>query len=80
MDLSWAWTHNHLNVCPATYPLHHSDQLIMVVEETSHSEEIVKCNSPVIIWTEISVLMDDSLKLFRIKNDQEKFLSEICST
>ena len=44
MNISWAWTNNILNGCPATYPLHHSDQLIMVVEETIHNEEIAKCS------------------------------------
>ena len=28
--------------CPATYPLHQSDQLMIEVEETNHNEEIVK--------------------------------------
>ena len=42
--MSWALTHNLLHGYPATYPLRHSDQLIMVVEETNHNEEIVKCN------------------------------------
>ena len=42
--MSWTCTHDLMHGCPATYPLHHSDQLIMVVEETNHNEEIVKCN------------------------------------
>ena len=48
MNISWAWTHNLLHGCPATYLLHHSDQLMMVVEETSHNEEIVKCSEEVL--------------------------------
>ena len=44
MNMSWAWTRDLLNGCPATYPVHHSDQLIMVVGETNHNEEIIKCN------------------------------------
>ena len=44
MNMSWAWTRNHLHECSATYPLHHSGQLIIGVEETNQNEEIVKCN------------------------------------
>ena len=41
MNRRWAWTHNLLHGCPATYPLHQSNQQTGV-EETSHNEEIVK--------------------------------------
>ena len=44
MNMSWAWTRNLLHGCSATYPLHHSGQLIIGVEETNKNEEIVKCN------------------------------------
>ena len=44
VNMSWAWTHDLLHGCPATYPLHQSDQLITGVEEPNHNEEIVKCN------------------------------------
>ena len=44
MNMSWAWTRNLLHGCSATYPLHHSRQLIIGVEETNQNEEIVKCN------------------------------------
>ena len=43
MNMSWAWTHDLLHGCSATYPVHHSGQLIIGVEETNHNEEIVKC-------------------------------------
>ena len=42
MNMSWAWTHDLFHGCPATYPLHHSGQLIIGVKETNHNEEIVK--------------------------------------
>ena len=42
--MSWAGILDLLHGCPATYPLHYSDQLIIGVEETNHNEEIVKCN------------------------------------
>ena len=44
MNMSWAWTHNLLHGCPATYPLHYNDQLIVEVQKTNLNEEIVKCN------------------------------------
>ena len=44
MSMSWAWTHDLLHGCPATYPLHHNGQLIKGVKETNHNEEIVKCS------------------------------------
>ena len=44
MNMSWAWTHDLLHGCPATYPLPQSDQLIIEVEGTSHNEEIVELN------------------------------------
>ena len=44
MNRSWAWTHDLLHGCPATYPLHQSNQLLTGVEETSQNKEIVKCN------------------------------------
>ena len=44
MKMSWTWTHDLLHGCPATYPLHQSNQLLTGVEETNEKEEIVKCN------------------------------------
>ena len=44
MNLSWAWTHDLLHGCPASYPLHHNWQLIKGVEETSQNPTIVMCN------------------------------------
>ena len=49
MNISWAWTHDLLHGCPATYPLHHSEWLILEVEETNHNEEIVKFNKEALI-------------------------------
>ena len=43
MNISWAWTHDLLHGCLATYPLHQCNQLLTGVEETCHNEEIVKC-------------------------------------
>ena len=42
--MSWVWPHNLFHGCSATYPLHHSGQLIIGVEETNQNEEIVRCN------------------------------------
>ena len=47
--MNWAWTHNLLHGCPDTYPLHHSDQLMLEVEETNHNEEIVNFNKEALI-------------------------------
>ena len=55
MNQSWAWTHNLLHGYPATYLLHHSDQLIIGVEETNQNEEIVKCNKEALF----SIAVDD---------------------
>ena len=44
MNMSWAWTHDLLHGCPASYPLHHNWQLIKGVEETSQNPTIVMCN------------------------------------
>ena len=55
MNISWAWTHDLLHGCLATYPLHQSDQLIIEVEGTSHSEKIVQCNKEALI----SIAQDD---------------------
>ena len=42
MNMNWAWTHDLLHGCPATYPLHQSNQLLIEVEGTSYNKEIVK--------------------------------------
>ena len=46
MNLSWPWTHDLLHGCPATYPLHHIEQLKpgVLVEETNYDEDTIKCN------------------------------------
>ena len=44
MNMGRVWTHDLLHGCPATYSLHQSNQLVTWVEETSHNEEIEKCN------------------------------------
>ena len=58
---------NYMNTqplsCPATYPLHHSGQLIIGVKETNHSEEIVKCSKEAlfsidrVMWFEMQLFL-----------------------
>ena len=55
INMSWAWTHDLWHGCPAIYPLHHSDQLMLEVEETNHNEEIVNFNKEALI----SIALDD---------------------